>query len=243
MLPAPQKCQAKTQKRLKIILNFFKNQHAPQLLRRTSLGLQITGGVVAMTCKKDESHASEAKRMSSSALLPEDVLSASLIYAHRQTRSDVLSAPSDVLPAPSGACSSVPRPEMTLLVKLCCGEAQSLAAERRIAILSNLHCDPSLDVGATISVLLGAEVEIHVRFEKYRRYPFRLCFLIGIWFPVGYLASIKTFLKAARKLLDLGLYFPLQLFAIAQGRFDAAVAFLMSQQIQDSLIEFSYAAK
>ena len=239
-----------TQKRLKIIQNFFKNQHAPQLLRRTSLGLQITGGVVAMTCKKDESHASEAKRMSCSALLPEDVLSASLIYAHRQTRSNVLSAPSDVLPAPSGACSSVhrpvlsapsdvllapsgacssvPRPEMTLLVKLCCGEAQSLAAERRIAILSNLHCDPSLDVGATISVLLGAEVEIHVRFEKYRRYPFRLCFLMGIWFPVGYLASIKTFLKAARNLLDLGLSFPLQLFAIAQGGFDAAVDFLMS---------------
>ena len=175
--------------------------------------------------------------MSCSALLPEDVRSASISYEHRKTHSDVLSALSDVEPGPSGACSSVPRPEVPLLVKLCCAEAQSLAAERRIAILSNLHCDPSLDVGATSSVLLGAEVEIHVRFEKYRRYPFRVCFLIGIWFPVGYLASIKTFLKAARNLLDLGLSSPLQLFANAQGGFDAAVVFLMSQQIQDFLIE------
>ena len=95
-----------TQKRLKIILNFFKNQHAPQLLRRTSLGLQITGGVVAMTCKKDESHASEAKRMSCSALLPEDVLSASLIYANRATLIQPRAALAAASRAPRCHCSS-----------------------------------------------------------------------------------------------------------------------------------------
>ena len=189
MLPAPKNVVQLTQKRLKIIGHFFKNPQAPQLLRRTSLGLQITGGVVAMTCKKDESHASEAKHLSGSALLPEDVLSDSLICAHRLRQSGAVPASCGVLPASCGgddrpAWSSVPRPEMPLLARLCCGAAQQLAAERRTAILRNLHCDPSLDVGATISVVLGAELEIDVRFEKYSRYPFRLCLLIRTWFPL-----------------------------------------------------------
>ena len=153
-----------------------------------------------------------------------------------------------VLPASCGgddrpAWSSVPRPEMPLLARLCCGAAQQLAAERRAVILRNLHCDPSLDVGATISVVLGAELEIDVRFEKYSRYPFRLCLLIRTWFPVTYIDQVKAFLKTYRKFLDLGLSLPLQSIAIAKGGSDAAVDFLQSEPIQDFLIELFYAAK
>ena len=232
-----------TQKRLKIIGHFFKNPQAPQLLRRTSLGLQITGDVVAMTCKKDESHASEAKHLSGSALLPEDVLSDGLIYANRLRQSGAVPASCGVSPASCGAddrpaWSSGPRPEMPLLVRLCCGAAQELAAERRTAILRNLHCDPSIDVGATMSVVLGAGVEIAVRFEKYKRFPFRLCFLIRTWFPVTYIDQVKAFLKTDRKFLDLGLSLVLQSIAIAKGGSDAAVDFLQSEPVQDVLIEF-----
>ena len=168
-----------------------------------------------MTCKKDESHASEAKHLSGSALLPADALPDSLIYEHRLRQSGAVPASCGVWPASCGgddrpAWSSVPRPEMPLLARLCCGAAQQLAAERRTAILRNLHCDPSLDVGATISVVLGAELEIDVRFEKYSRYPFRLCLLIRTWFPVTYIDQVKAFLKTDRKFLDLGLSLPLQ---------------------------------
>lgn len=122
-----------------------------------------------MTYKKDESHASEAKRSTGSALLPEDVLSDNLICAHRLQQSGAVPASYGGDDRPAG--SSGPRPEKPSLLRLCCRAAQQLVAERRTVILRNLHCDPFLDVGPVMSVVLGAELEINEGFEKYSCYP------------------------------------------------------------------------
>ena len=54
--PRPQNLKRSTKVQL-----FFRDPDNGQYLRRTSLAMQITGGVTALVCPKDDAHCSEAK--------------------------------------------------------------------------------------------------------------------------------------------------------------------------------------
>jgi len=204
------------QKRMTRVHAFFNNPDAGQLLRRTCLGLQLTAGATALVSAKDSTHTSEKARGG-------DLPAAS-------------GAPS-VSPAASGAGSVAPE-AVPLAIRLCCGEVGELAARRREAIMKNLWCDDGLNAVGAIGEVLGAEIELHLRFRRYRDFPFALCKLCCRWFRALYIESIKAFLVADAESLDRGMSLPLQRLALRGNTMAQAVAWIQSKLVQDFLEAF-----
>ena len=146
-----------------------------------------------------------------------------------------LPAPSGTsMPAPSGAplldASGAPLPaadrnrlldahdeELPLIIKLCLGEVFEVAASRREAIFRRMGCDPDLNIVASVGVVLGGEIELHLRFRRYRSYQFALCKLCARRFRETYVEAIKAFLACEATDLDRGFSLPLQQLAIRRS--------------------------
>ena len=84
--------------------------------------------------------------------------------------------------------------DLPLVVRLCRGEAHAVAQARLRDVLANVGADPGLDVGAAIGALLATAVDLVVRFDQYRAYPWRLVELCRRWSPDSYLTGALAFL-------------------------------------------------
>ena len=159
---------------------------------------------------------------------------------------DVLAASGARLPAASGAplpAASGARllvahdEEAPLIIKLCLGEVSEDAARRRETIFGRMGYDPDLNLVGCVGVVLATEAELHLRFRRYREYPFALCKLCGRWFRETYVEAIKKFLDCEATDLDRGFSLPLQQLAL-QRSVAEGVEWFQSRPLQDFLVEY-----
>ena len=210
------------QKRMKRVHVFFQSPDAGQLLRRTSLGLQLTAGATAFVSHKDSAHTLEKSADGDAA---------------RGAPLPAASGAPSRLPADSGAGSVAPE-AVPLAVQLYQGEVGELAARRREAIMTNLSCDGELNVVGALGVVLGAEVELHLRFKRYNDFPFAFCKLCHRWFRTSYIEAIKAFLTVNEQSLDRGMGLPMQRLALRGRTMAQAVAWMQRKLVQDFLEAF-----
>ena len=215
------------QKRMAHVHRFFKNPDAGQLLRRTCLGLQLAAGVTAMVSHKDRKHELEKARGG-------DMLAASGDTLPAAGGASLPAAGGGPLPAAGGAQAG----DTPLIIKLCLGEELVLMASRRETILNNLRSDPDIDIVAVLGVVLGGEIELSLRFRRYKEFPFALCKRCRRWFRETYVEAIKAFLHVGAADLDRGMALPLQQLALRGRTFAEAVTWLQSKPLQDFLEEY-----
>ena len=161
-------------KRLRLVHSFFSHAEAPQLLRRASLVLQLSGGVEALTARD-----SRACRTANG----------------------------------NGARAREP----PVQVSLAKGDAQAVVVNRLRRILGAMHHDPGLELMPAINTLLATGADLIVRFEIYRQYPFRICYLCRVWFPASWYESCASFLREPEACLDIGLSLQIQQISVGQG--------------------------
>ena len=96
--------------------------------------------------------------------------------------------------------------------------------------------DPDLELGPAATVLLATSIDLVLRLNKYKQYPFAMCFLCQRWFPAA-LRNIADFLHTDAENLDVG--FSLQIHAYAwSGRNEMqAIAWLASPPVQNFIVE------
>ena len=129
---------------------------------------------------------------------------------------------------------SLERPQEPLLVRVAKGEVEILVSEDVSRLISLLHLDSDLDVGACVTQLLAAAADLLVRFRAYQVYPF-LLYKMCRAFHSGFAVACLEFLRVPKADLDLGCGRPLQKLAWQQGSERDACAFLLSEQVQASL--------
>ena len=202
-----------SKKRMTKVQHVFSDPAVGQYLRRTSLALQITGGVTALVCTKDDAHCSEAK-----------------------TPVGFAKGAETSRPATSGAGGGPPLPATAakpMLVRLCLGEGMEVARTRRMDILERLGDDPDLDAGAALGVILATETDIVLRCRPLRDYPIAMCLLVRIWFPDTYSDRIMTFLRTSRAKLDVGFSLQIHRLALFERSEAAAIQWMKSGAVQD----------
>lgn len=77
--------------------------------------------------------------------------------------------------------------ELPLAVSLAKGDWHDLVVERLQRLIGSIWKDPALAVGPAFSALLATAVDLILRLNVYRRYPFRMCLLCRRWFPATFL--------------------------------------------------------
>ena len=95
--------------------------------------------------------------------------------------------------------------------------------------MGSLHMDLDLDVLATVTVLLAVALEVCVRFEEYKRWPFQAWRLRRQYNPDGYGAFCMSFISSPDELLDLGFGLPLRKLALECGSELTGLRYLMSE--------------
>ena len=101
-------------------------------------------------------------------------------------------------------------------------------------LLSRLRLDPGLDATGCVTLLFATCVELLVRFEHYRHYPYSLCRLCSECNSERRIAC-ASFLRVPPCDLDVALGLPLQSAALACGSESAAVSFRLSDGVQSVL--------
>ena len=79
-----------------------------------------------------------------------------------------------------------------LLVRLAKGDVQELVDTDLRKVLSDLHLDERLDVGAAVTQLLGVATELTLRYREYSEYPYALYKIIREYNRSGYMALSVT---------------------------------------------------
>ena len=95
--------------------------------------------------------------------------------------------------------------------------------------------DGDLDVGAAAGALLGAAVDLIVRFDIFKTYPFQLCYLCRAWFPQTYTTHILRLLQGPPGRLDVGVTLQLYSLAWATGGEMSAIRWFASDPVQEFL--------
>ena len=126
---------------------------------------------------------------------------------------------------------SLERPQEPLLVRVAKGEVESLVSEDTSRLISLLHLDSELDVGACVTQLLATAADLLVRFRAFQVYPF-LLYKICRTFHSGFAIACLEFLRVPKADLDLGFGRPLQKLAWQQGTERDACSFLLSASVQ-----------
>ena len=140
--------------------------------------------------------------------------------------------------APLLATGGAQAEEKPLIIKLCLGEELALMGSRRENIFINMRCDPGIDIVAALGVVLGAEMEVSLRFRRYKEFPFALCKLCRRWFKNDYVLAINAFLDTAAEKLDRGMSQPLQQLAKRDRTSAESVTWMQSKPVQDFLEAF-----
>jgi hypothetical protein len=71
-------------------------------------------------------------------------------------------------------------------------------------ILRNLTADPSIDVGATTTLLFCTAMDLGLRLQPFGEWPSKGCLLVQEYNPDGFLVAIMDFLKEDPRNLDVG---------------------------------------
>ena len=125
--------------------------------------------------------------------------------------------------------------ELPRIVALVKGEAHTLVVKRLQRLFAVMHKDPLLELGPAATNILGTAADLILRFNKMLRYPFILCRLCKLWFPLTYLNSIMQFLHEESAILDVGVSMQLRDIAL-EGRSESqALAWMMSEAVQELL--------
>ena len=85
--------------------------------------------------------------------------------------------------------------------------------------------------------LLETEAAIIIRFDWWAQFPTRLWEICKVFNPHGYIIAIETFLDLPAQELDVGYSLPLQTEAVNKGDPAQAIAFLLSDPIQDEVAD------
>ncbi|CAK0870746.1 unnamed protein product [Prorocentrum cordatum] len=129
-----------------------------------------------------------------------------------------------------------PKPgALPTVVVLAKGAAHEVVNERLQRLLSTMCKDQELDAGAAAGVLFGTAVDLIVRFDVFKAYPFQLCYLCRAWFPQTYTTHILRLLHGPAGKLDVGVTFQLYSLAWATGDEMSAIRWFASEPVQDFL--------
>ena len=120
------------------------------------------------------------------------------------------------------------------MVRLCKGEGLTRGLAALSRVLLNLWRDPSLDVGATCTVLIGTAVDLGCRLATYEEYPVKGCLMVKD-FNENHLIEIMDFLARDSRELDAGFMLPLQKLAKRRGQELQQIRYLSSLAVQDGL--------
>ena len=126
----------------------------------------------------------------------------------------------------------------TAVVDVVNGEVHKLVAQRLGRVLGEMHQDPKLEHGAATGNLLAVAMDLKLRLDQYRLYPFLLCRMCRRWFPLTFLRACKDFLGLLPGKLDTGLSLPFQEFALTHGNSMECIHWLSSPPAQDFLEHF-----
>ena len=124
-----------------------------------------------------------------------------------------------------------------LLVRLSKGEVQNIVSRDLKNTLLALHLDASLDVNAAVALLFGTAVELCLRFEQYRDWPFKTWTLCRLYNPQGYIVACLNFVQMDSEQLDVGFGLQLHRLARRSGVTDSErVRYLVSSEVQDAVV-------
>ena len=121
-----------------------------------------------------------------------------------------------------------------VLVRLGKGQLEAVLVEHVDTLVSQLHLDPDLDVGACVTHLLGVVCDAALRFKQYREYPYACWRLCKAYNGSAPLACVE-FLRLPPSALDVGFGSPLQQLALDGFSEPKAVDFLLRDDVQPSL--------
>ena len=96
-------------------------------------------------------------------------------------------------------------------------------------VMGSLHLDLDLDVLATVTVLLAVALEVCVRFDEYKRWPFQAWRLCRQYSPDGYGAFCMSFLSLPDELLDFGFGLLVRKLALESGSELTGMRYIMSE--------------
>ena len=74
-------------------------------------------------------------------------------------------------------CARPKEGELPTIASLAAGAAHAVVAQRLRQLFCSMWKDADLDVGPAVGALLGTAVDLLVRFDVFKAYPFRLCYL------------------------------------------------------------------
>ena len=97
------------------------------------------------------------------------------------------------------------------------GQAHAIVNERLQRLLGVMHHDPDLDLAAATGALLGTGMDLILRLNAYKKFPYKFCTMCRKWFPISHRVSITMFLQAPAEDLDVGFSLPFQRLALSQG--------------------------
>lgn len=126
--------------------------------------------------------------------------------------------------------------EDPLLVRLGKGEVQDKTMLHFWKLLGLLPLDPVLRLADTLEALLNTQCHLLIRFDKYKEFPTKHFLMSRQFNPDNYVHCIEQFLHTDLNLLDAGYGVPLRNQAWQCGGLAEAMAFLMSDHIQDELV-------
>ena len=121
------------------------------------------------------------------------------------------------------------------------GQAHAIVNERLQRLLGAMHHDPDLDLAAATGALLATGVDLILRLNEYKKFPYKFCTMCRKWFPVSHRASITRFLQAPAEDLDVGFSLPFQRLALSQGGELLCRAWVLSDAVQEFLEEAAIA--
>ena len=133
-------------------------------------------------------------------------------------------------------CAQLLEDSEPLLVRLSKGAVAEAASTDMHRIFGLLHLDPDLDVSACVAVLLGAAVEVCLRFQHYKQWPYQAWKLSRVYNPDGHRAACVAFLNMPEEMLDFGFGLPLRKLCTAARSEVESIRFLLSEDVQSAIV-------
>ena len=102
-------------------------------------------------------------------------------------------------------CAQTKQDNQPLLVRLAQGAVHNVVNDDLKRLLLALHLDANLDVNAAVALLLGTAIELCLRFQQYRAWPYKAWMLCRLYNPQGYIVACMDFVQMPAEHLDVGL--------------------------------------
>ena len=123
-----------------------------------------------------------------------------------------------------------------LLVRLAKGEVHDIVCNDLKRVLLALHLDASLDVNAAVALLFGTAIELCLRFEQYRAWPYQAWTLCRVFNRQGYIVACMNFVQMPSEQLDIGFGLELQNLVRRSGPTDQdRVRYLLGDEVQNAI--------